>query len=321
MTLAASAFDDLLSSLHVGGQVLLVDEYRPPWAIDIPDGVELAQRLGQPSGAQLIPFHIVRRGAFELHMDGCVPRVIHAGEAAICIGSLSHRMIEGRPDEVVAFAELLDDPVHPIRTGQTGSTELVCGVFVLSNAERSPLVDALPDVLQADLTGRQGSKAMELLTQMLVSELQMNRTGCDYMATRLVELLFAEAIRQHLDNDDHPDPGWFRAMRDPKIGAAINAIHASPKAALSVASLAERANLSPSRFAARFRQLLGKSVMAYVAQWRMSVARRLLIETDLPIAQVAYESGYDNTAAFSRAFSNNFGVPPGSYRRSQTPFP
>ena len=67
--------------------------------------------------------------------------------------------------------------------------------------------------------------------------------------------------------------------------------------------LADTISMSPSRFAARFRQTTGQSVMSYVANWRMNVACRLLRETEGGLADIAQRVGYQDVAAFSRAFT------------------
>ncbi|MEM6818164.1 MAG: AraC family transcriptional regulator [Pseudomonadota bacterium] len=312
-----SALSDILSSLQVSGQVLLVDEYQPPWGIDIPAGKQLSSALAMPSRTKIVPFHIVRRGSFELHTAEQDPMIIRAGEVAICTGSCQHQMIQGEPDRIVPFADLLSSCMNPIaESGIGGSTELVCGVFMWRNTERNPLIDALPRILHTDVSGRDGGKTMELLTQLLVSELRLTGAGHDYMASRFVELLCAESIRQYLDRHAHDHPGWFRAMNDSKIGLALNAIHAAPDSELSVATLAAGVNMSTSRFAARFREVLGESVMSYATGWRMNIAGRLLVDTTRNIEQIAHQVGYQSTASFSRAFSRSYGASPAKYRKS-----
>lgn len=54
--------------------------------------------------------------------------------------------------------------------------------------------------------------------------------------------------------------------------------------------------------------------MAYVARWRMYFACHLLKNTQLGIEQISTQVGYDNVAAFSRAFKRNIGLSPGAWR-------
>jgi len=85
----------------------------------------------------------------------------------------------------------------------------------------------------------------------------------------------------------------------------------------SVKYLAERVAMSPSRFAARFVAALGESPMVYVTKWRMNVASRLLGSTRRPVSEIAADVGYENLAAFRRAFKRHIGVPPAAWRSSQ----
>lgn len=72
--------------------------------------------------------------------------------------------------------------------------------------------------------------------------------------------------------------------------------------------------MSPSRFAARFRETTGESVMAYVARWRMNTACRLLHETHDGLAEISQRVGYTDVASFSRAFKALVGSSPSAWR-------
>ena len=67
--------------------------------------------------------------------------------------------------------------------------------------------------------------------------------------------------------------GWLAALRDPQLGAAIAAVHRDPGHPWTLASLADRATMSRSAFAARFTAVVGTPPMAYVAASRMRAAR------------------------------------------------
>jgi AraC-like DNA-binding protein len=53
--------------------------------------------------------------------------------------------------------------------------------------------------------------------------------------------------------------------------------------------------------------------MAYLARWRMTLARRLLRE-GMTVAEVAERRGYDSEAGFAKAFKRVTGVGPGAAR-------
>ena len=65
---------------------------------------------------------------------------------------------------------------------------------------------------------------------------------------------------------------------------------------------------------ARFREVLGRSPIRYVTEWRMHLAEDLLVTTDLPVAAIGRRVGYDAEEAFSRAFKRSHGAAPSVWR-------
>ncbi|MCM3633770.1 MULTISPECIES: helix-turn-helix transcriptional regulator [Paenibacillus] len=56
----------------------------------------------------------------------------------------------------------------------------------------------------------------------------------------------------------------------------------------------------------------------YLLYYRIDQAKLLLIKTDWPISQIALESGFKQTAHFSRLFANQVGLSPLRYRKKFT---
>ncbi|WP_172592231.1 AraC family transcriptional regulator [Subtercola boreus] len=83
---------------------------------------------------------------------------------------------------------------------------------------------------------------------------------------------------------------------------------------VSIADLAAVARLSPSHFAALFRQQTGTTPLRYQVQLRMARARELLDTTDLAVATVAGMAGYSDPFYFSRQFKALHGTTPLRYR-------
>jgi AraC-like DNA-binding protein len=86
---------------------------------------------------------------------------------------------------------------------------------------------------------------------------------------------------------------------------------------LQVATLAARANISPSHFFALFKRRIGSAPMDYFTRLRMQRACRLLERTTLSVKEIASELGYDDPFYFSRVFKSVNSMAPSDYRVAQ----
>jgi len=84
---------------------------------------------------------------------------------------------------------------------------------------------------------------------------------------------------------------------------------------LTLERIAAQAGLSPYHFSRLFTARMGRSVMAHVRGRRLvRGARRLSLEPDLKLVDLAFDCGFDSQEAFTRAFKRVFGVSPGRFR-------
>lgn len=66
-----------------------------------------------------------------------------------------------------------------------------------------------------------------------------------------------------------------------------------------------------------FEKEYGRGISAYIADHRLSQARKAITETDMPIKLVANRCGFAHVPAFTTAFRARFGVPPGALRKQK----
>lgn len=311
-TAADFIYDDALEDLRIAGNVLMHERYASPWAIDIPPEPALRKALGVGSNVRVIPFHLVRSGGFDLSYDGHPPERIETREVAICVSGASHRMSFGKAKKATPLEDVLNGQ-YPRADGAEG-TEMLCGVFFMRGTPLNPLLSALPPLLKIRTEGEGASVSLRYAVDMLTMEVG-NRSRNSFTASRLLEVFCAQAIEAYRSGDGARRSGWFKALSDPRIGAALARLHREPGAPWTVAALAEIASISPSRFAARFREITGQSVMSYVTGWRMNFACRLLREGEPSLTRIATHVGYEDVAAFSRAFKASVGLSPANWRR------
>ncbi len=310
--------DDALDDLRISGSIVLHENYSPAWGIAVPGEARLRQLLGVGADMRVLPFHLVRRGGFNLSEEGGASLRLDEPELCLLPGGGAHTLSEGGGARIVPLEDVLAGHGAPAAEPDgIGQTEIVCGMFVVRAAPLNPLLGALPPLFKVSAGGQDASAALTGAAALLSIELHRQSRG-GFTAQRLLEVLCAEAIRAYQRVAGDQQPGWFRGLADPKISEAIRRIHAAPATTWTVEVLAQGVSLSSSRFAARFRETMGESVVTYVGRWRANTACRLLRETDLPLAEIAARTGYESLPSFSRAFKSHLGTPPAAWRGART---
>ena len=310
--------DDAMEDLRVCGSVLLHETYGAPWAIAVPHETRLREVLGVGSDVRVLVFHFVRREGFELRIDGRDAVSIQTAEIAICTSGDAHLMSRGGAAPAVPLEALLRGAgPTPAARGTCGATELVCGVFYVRAAPLNPMLGALPPLLRVATDDVSVTPMLANVAAMLAHEIDRGALK-NFTAARLLEVFCAEAIRAYLRSAGAEARGWLEGLGDARISQAIRHIHAAPAREWTVQALATTVALSASRFAARFRETTGHSVMRYLARWRANMACRMLRDTDLHLSEIASRVGYQSLPAFSRAFKAQLGQAPAAWRISST---
>ena len=108
--------------------------------------------------------------------------------------------------------------------------------------------------------------------------------------------------------------GRLRA-RDARLAQAIRLMESHVDQPLTVAAIARRVGLSARALELLFQRSLGETPGAYALRLRLNAARRLVLDTSEPMADIAARTGFSSASTFSRAFAAAFGEPPGRMRR------
>ena len=262
-------------------------------------------------------FHVVTSGRCELSVDGdrCE---LQAGDLALVPHGTGHRIEAGGPSEYPSIPDLPHDEQSDnyavLRYGGDGPlTELVCGGLRLEHPIARRLMDSLPPVVHVRTVRH---TVLGATLDLLAQEVRGRDVGSEAVISRLCDILVIQAIRHQLTDEEAAGSSWLTAMGDPQIGPALAALHAEPAAPWTVGSLASRAAMSRSAFAARFRDLLGQPVMTYLTELRMQLAVDLLHRGDHTVAEVATAVGYESGASFTRVFKRHHGTSPRQVRHT-----
>ena len=84
---------------------------------------------------------------------------------------------------------------------------------------------------------------------------------------------------------------------------------------LDLTKLAKIASMSRFHFLRVFEDVTGVSPLRFLASLRIDRAKRLLIETSLPVTTICLDVGYSSLGTFTRLFTEYVGVAPLSFRR------
>ncbi|TCU80642.1 AraC family transcriptional regulator [Bradyrhizobium sp. R2.2-H] len=87
---------------------------------------------------------------------------------------------------------------------------------------------------------------------------------------------------------------------------------------LTIADVAAECKLTPSHFARSFRRSTGVAPHQYLSQLRIEEAKRMMLTTKLPLADIALICGFADQSYFTRVFSRSVGASPGAWRRDRT---
>jgi AraC-like DNA-binding protein len=87
------------------------------------------------------------------------------------------------------------------------------------------------------------------------------------------------------------------------------------QSSIGLPEVAAVAHLTPSAFCRFFKKRTRKSFVEYLNKFRVSVACKLLMESDLPVADVCFQTGFNNLANFNRQFRRVTGMTPTQFRK------
>ena len=142
-----------------------------------------------------------------------------------------------------------------------GDLYLVGARFDVDGRHADLLLRTLPPIIHLRASDDQAALSWSIARMM--QELREDRPGAALVAQHLAHMMLVQALRLHLADRPQARVGWFSALADPQLSAAL---HADP--ARRWEALAARAGMSRSVFAERFRQKVGGTPMGYLTRWR-----------------------------------------------------
>lgn len=90
---------------------------------------------------------------------------------------------------------------------------------------------------------------------------------------------------------------------------------------LTLENISKELNYSKFYVARIFREHTGCTMYKYIQSRRLTEAARMLVETDKPIIEIAFEAKYNSQQAFSQAFHQVYLCTPQGFRKNNIFYP
>ncbi len=302
---------DVFSSLRLRGDLYFLTEFSGKWGVTI------------PPDRRTIRFHLVAQGQCWVVVDGSTePVLLNEGDFALIPHGATQTLSSVPEQDPIHLADLMSDG-NPGTDGvlRYGSRDggqqcrLVCGFCSFDEHLNHPLFLGLPPIIILGVQSTGDSPWLAEAIRVTTMEANLADVGMRDIISRLIEVLFIQAIRHQLrmsSNDGNP---FLIAITDKKLLPAIQAMHGHFESDWTISRLAEISGMSRTQFARRFRDVLDQTPMQYLTDWRLQKARQWLKETDSSVADIGLRSGYQSLPSFTRRFTERFGVSPAAFRR------
>lgn len=308
------ALSDILSRMRLKGTLYFRTSFTSPWGVKVPAYENVAR------------YHFAHKGRCLVRIEGeTAPVLIEQGDLIIIPHGASHTLYCDPKTEEAALP--LDEVIE--RSGFTGrgvlvygehgtshETQLVCGHFTFDDHARHSLIGALPSHILIGNYGEASGKWMENTLRVIGAEAGREGIGNDLVAIKMSEIIFAQALRTYLTGEGASRP-VMAGFANPQIGRVLSAIHDAPGHAWTLEELSDIAGMSRTSFVSRFSQFMETTPLGYITDWRMQIARQMLVESSAPIIEVAESVGYQSEASFGRIFKRLIGTAPATYRRQR----
>lgn len=153
---------------------------------------------------------------------------------------------------------------------------------------------------------------MKEIIEQIKNTSNMGNIAALYFETKIQELLALQF--QQVNKLNHTECNYCKHYQD-QLNEARNLIENQYQKPPTIEELAQRVGMSETVLKANFKRFFGTTIYGYLFEFRMGIAKNLLSKNLHSIAEIAYQSGYENPSHFTTAFKRKYGFSPVEYRQ------
>ena len=123
-------------------------------------------------------------------------------------------------------------------------------------------------------------------------------------------------LHESLAEHDAPTADGARMRRNQRIKEILSYIREHFTEKITLDEIAKHLHLSTNECCRFFKKNMNCTLFEYITEYRLSKSMELLEHTDLPVSQIAYESGFGSSSYFIEKFRKNVGMTPAAFRKA-----
>ncbi len=244
-------------------------------------------RTSRPKGRKDYQLLYIAAGQGHFFING-QERVVSAGNIIV--------YLPGQPQEYVYFK---DDKTDVYWVHFTGSdVEKIIDYYNIRLSENIIYIGTSPDY--------------QWLFGQIIQEMQLCRPRFEELISLLLRNIFI-LISRNLIKANRADNSL-----ENEVELAMHYFRENYRSEINVEDYALSRGMSASNFYRVFKQISGSTPLQFILKLRLSNAQNLLENSNLTIAEISNDVGYENPLYFSRLFHKHIGVSPSEYRKMRT---
>lgn len=261
-------------------------------------------------GTHLIDEEHSNRHARLLHMHENVLELfyVYSGEGQYMVDGTSYHVKQG--DIVICNAGILHGEEPAQKRKMCSYSIALTDIRVKGLPDNYLTEDKSNPIISCGLLAEQIGQMMQLIYILHFKQGHLEQV-CNHVASAVLLLVYdlLSSRKRHEEKRSNIKAN----LLSHRIQRYLDTHYSEP---LTLQSISQALNVSEYYLAHVFKDETGMPPMQYVMKRRMGEAQTLLMDTNLPIAEISEQIGYGNPWNFSTAFSRCVGMSPSQYRKS-----